>query len=284
MEHVRITPEGLFRVRWNSEVRKFRKSRVKRDRVFTALRDPCKIAKGTTLGDIFKMVASYPTLQDFIGQYSWCRDIEAFHYQAKMPAQRDTEVSSLVVRRCAIEHDDFGANFEFYGLGLQLDSDNKPIPDSEHTQTYSMSMTPMNEMAHLPIKIDRKVEVYKSFKYKKGQPYKLPEKMLEAKSYMTLLEVLDAIYWDISFYGGPQETAEFKQCMMNNIEAYERGEVKTISMDELKENLGLEQERPTSIVGAICSSDAFPENLAAAQEHFAQNQRTLDGIFEKLED
>ena len=65
-----------------SLLKKYKGKRCKKHKVFLHLRDRCEIEEGTTLQDIFNIVQKYPILKSFISQYSWCREIDAFHEQA----------------------------------------------------------------------------------------------------------------------------------------------------------------------------------------------------------
>ncbi|MFX7752004.1 hypothetical protein ABTK01_20340, partial [Acinetobacter baumannii] len=63
-----------------------------------------------------------------------------------------------------------------------------------------------SDLAHLPLKLDKELKI--TMWTKDGLDI-----IFEGDKEFTLLEVLDAIYWDISFRGGPRENAEFiRQC------------------------------------------------------------------------
>ena len=42
------------------------------------------------------------------------------------------------------------------------------------------------------------------------------------------MEVLDAIYWDISFMGGPADNREFIEDMKSRLDDYDSGEAEAI--------------------------------------------------------
>lgn len=228
MEHVRIETNGLFRIKWDSERRKYFKKRVRKNRIFTVMREICRLGKGVTLRNIFQMVDSYPFLKKFISQYSWCRDIDAFHQQAYLPTsvENDKEpVVKLAIERFPIDHE-ISISSDFLGYG--------PSDEQGKFIRYSLSMTPMNKFAHLPIVLDANIEIQK--KWKIGTPV-THEVLRKGKAHYSLLEVLDAIYWDISFYGGPEETEALKCKMTADMEAYRRGELETFPIDELLQKI-----------------------------------------------
>lgn len=52
-----------------------------------------------------------------------------------------------------------------------------------------------------------------------------------------MLEILDAIYDDISFHGGPAENAAFIEQMKDTVEKIKSGEIKTVPIDEVFKDL-----------------------------------------------
>jgi hypothetical protein len=57
-----------------------------------------------------------------------------------------------------------------------------------------------------------------------------------------LLSILDAVYWDISFYGGPQEAEEFKEELCRRVDEIKSGEAKLIPFEDIKKEWGIEDE------------------------------------------
>lgn len=216
IEHVEISPEGLFKYKFINK--KFVSKRVKKSSVLAELRNTCKITTGTTLGQIFNVVDQYKMLKIFISQYSWCRAIDEFHAQAKEPINNENDeleqlthleinwhvetnsVSKKIKHPGGLRETtkciDFELSENFIGIG--------PIQDG--VQTYSISYSPMYELIDLPVIINEKFEVYEP--WQSGKP---AEKVLDSEKPFTLLSVLDAIYWDISFMGGPAENKDFME-------------------------------------------------------------------------
>ena len=243
--HVELSSEGLFVYKWHK--RRQIKKRVKKQSVCSQLRNSCKIAEGTTLIDIFNIVDSYRLLKIVISQYSWCREIDAFHAQANEfheIEEEDEKMSHLEIYhhvetnqsderikhpgglRERIKVVDFQTYPSFGGRGPE------PV-----NQNYSISYSPMWKLAHLPVKINEDFDVYTAFD---PSSKKKPEKVLTTKRDFSLLEVLDAIYWDISFMGGPDANAAFMCELDERVSEIKSGDVAGIPLEQLRKRLGME--------------------------------------------
>lgn len=241
-EHVEICPDGLFYYKWNGEKRKFIRRRVKKSKAVSYLRQPCKIIAGTTLGQFFEVIDKYKLLKLVISQYSWCHAIEEFHAQAKEPMRGEesnvdylevywhAEVESFTEKikhpgglREKIKSADFELSADFHGIGKS---------DENGFQQYSVSYSPMYDLADLPIILNEKFDVYEPWENKHNKD-NLPQKILESKRNFTFLQVLDGIYWDISFMGGPQDNLEFLEDLDDRMEAVNSGEIPLIPLDKI---------------------------------------------------
>jgi hypothetical protein len=263
-EFIEFTPKGLVVHKWDKKKKKSVAKRAKKLNIITHLRDRCEIAEGTTLKQIFETVDKYKFLKLVISQYSWCHHLEDFHAQAQEPQRRDDdtekidfleiyhhpEVHKFVenkkhpggVRERTVTVD-FDTDVGFHGIG--------PIPEGKeeeygNTKTigYSVSYSPMWELADLPVKLNKQFDVYEPFvlgQHKRDNP---PKKLLTATREFTLLEVLDAIYWDISFMGGPADNADFLEDISEKVEQIKNGEIPLIPMDKVIDLPQQEGEEP----------------------------------------
>jgi hypothetical protein len=163
--------------------------------ILRQLRCACEIAPNTTLLDIFNGLDQDPVLRGLIGMYTWNSHIKGFHEQSRLPRLAENpdenELISLIIS--------FRVNIrsEPDSRGVQCDSDLSAM-SSDGTR-YSISCSPMNSVAHLPVLLE-KAEVYMDHKLIGSYPY-----------CYSLLEVLDAIYFDIGFYGGPSENDALRE-------------------------------------------------------------------------
>jgi len=251
-EHIEFTPNGLVLHKWNSSKRKFVRKRPKKLSIITHLRSRCEIAEGTTLKQIFETVDKYKFLKLVISQYSWCRQLDEFHAQAQEPQRFDPddtdpleylelyhhpEVHKLTekkkhpggMRESTITVD-FDTSVGFHGIGpAKEDMKSAALPDGN--KNYSVSYSPMWKLADLPVRLNKTFDVYEPFDT--NNPKKRPEKLLTATREYTLLEVLDAIYWDISFMGGPEDNANFIEQMNETMDQIKSGQVPMIPIEQV---------------------------------------------------
>jgi hypothetical protein len=215
---VKIEKTGLFKYEYSGDLKKEVRTRVKKSRVWTELREACEIGEDVTLLDLFRVVSQYKALTVFLSQYSWCRHIEAYHAQAEEPtinaSDSETELSYLEIF-WATQYNSYknktwlDINSELHAFG--------PAPQTKDYGdlagkiiSWSVSCSSMAEIACLPIKLNTKVLFANHTT--KGEP------VLESTREFTLLEVLDAIYWDISWHGDPQQKNEFRDFLKESVE------------------------------------------------------------------
>lgn len=170
MSRVIIRKSGLFEVEWDGERRVNVLRRVKRSRVLSKLRLECKLAKDVTLIDIFRMVASYPTLKRFIAEYSWCWCIDELHAQAEEPIRTEDDERPIdylvvswstsykadrVINRNKTKSGYFNNGLDFRGVGtVQSDQAVEGLKKGDLIENYSVSMTPMYDIADCPVRLD----------------------------------------------------------------------------------------------------------------------------------
>lgn len=245
-EHIEITINGLVFHKWDSETRKYTSIVPDKMNIITYLRARCEIAQDATLKHIFKAVAEYDFLKLVIAQYSWCKQIDEFHAQAKEEAKSKIEESEIIDYLEIYHHPeihkivenkkhpgglrekiitiDFDTSASFHGIGHVRDGSKI---------NYSVSYSPMWELADLPVKLNKTFDIYQPFDPYKHNKDVQPEKIMSATREFTLLEVLDAIYWDISFAGGPSNNAEFLENMTKTVDDIKSGKVSLIPFEEL---------------------------------------------------
>ena len=218
-DYVKLTKHGIVSYEWNPETRTYVPSRRGSNNI-PNLRLRCEIDEDVTLGDVFNAVQADPDLMEFIAQYSWCSAIEKFHAQARRPyVEKDVAEEDRITHLEIMPHAEFWQNKEtdperFEGINMHFSG------VSSNGTSWSMSCTPTNEMAHLPVKALPKIRFDKSFQLERESLYS-----------MSLLEVLDAIYWDISFHGGPEENEEFIEMLKGRMDEIKSGEATTVPVD-----------------------------------------------------
>jgi hypothetical protein len=190
---IRITKDGLVSYNWNPETQSYPEKLITPESdVFACLREACTIGAGVTLGDIFRLVGGLPRLLDFMASYSWCRAIREFHDEALLPRPEkdDSVLKYLEISMGAdLDSGDYEEGLDFYGVGE---------PDEQGATRYSVSLKPMNNLAHLPVMLKDTITIMKGMEVTVRAPYSF-----------TLLQILDAIYDDISFHGSPEMVKAF---------------------------------------------------------------------------
>jgi hypothetical protein len=184
--------EGLKRVDYEPKTQKYVERLVDDPTIY--LRYDCHFATGYTIGDLCKFVYGNEELKRFIARYSQCRDIEAFHKEL-------TEVEPC---------DDLDA-VELYWQATVFDAGSENSFDAAarmhgckgEENWYGLDFRSLGEIAHLPIKPNTEFNVYGN-----GETARL---LLSSSREFTLLEVIDALYWEISFSGGPEDRNRMAQ-------------------------------------------------------------------------
>jgi hypothetical protein len=259
-DKLKFTKDGLRAYTLNSEARRAAKKRgecVKDESRFydecvpdehgilSHLRTGCDIEDGVTLLDFFRAVDKYELLKLFVAQYSWCRDLDVFHKEAERPPLRlyredEPEPDKLsyleIFRRAALKKYGPDEWVDFHGIG----EGREEYGTAGKTQAYSVSCTPMYDLARLPLRLNRRCE------FRDERDRRNVRVLWAGDTQFTLLDILDAVYWDISFYGGPEDNAEFLSSMRERVEEIESAQAEgrpiCKQFDRMEEKLGESEE------------------------------------------
>lgn len=199
--------------------------------------NPIYVDEDVTLGDVFKFVENNEVLKNFIGNYSWCWQIDDFHKQAKEVCEnpREDKLWNFVINRSIDFHDkeelsdwicyspDFGAIGDLSAEEQKwLIEGKRPKSEWPNHTNYGVGMSHMGELVDLPFTLDEDLVFTwydKDYKQKKSK---------KVRMWYTFLDFLDSIYWEISFYGGPDQSQGLKAEIIDEIktikEALARGE------------------------------------------------------------
>ncbi len=226
-DKVIIRQKGFYRVDWIGELRRNVISKIKKEKILSCLRCEVEVEESVTLADVMKLVRDNKNLTKFISQYSWCKSIDKFHERLDLKPKIDEndDIDYLEVYQCFFLNTYEDKTFvdkgcAFHGVGRKIiESLNRP----EH---YSMSLTDLEDMMALQVKINENFQIFKDH-----------EIICECKQPITFLEFLDAIYWDISFHGGPEENEAVKEDLNERLESIKNGTEELIPMDETMDRL-----------------------------------------------
>jgi hypothetical protein len=244
---VKITKNGFIDIKWNGDTQEY-EDKI-RDTYVSCLRKEVEIEEGVTLKDIFTAVEKDELLKSFISMYSWCRDMDQFLAQIKQPvSEPDTgdKIDYLEVywdaevwtyKKHKKEQLDPSVDFYtgFHGWGQVTTEEQKKMYGDTDKIAYSVSCTPMYVLADLPIKVNTDIEIHHIDETSKTYPHSMT--LFKGKREFSLLDFLDAIFWDISFYGGPSEAAAFLGKMQKTVEGIKEGTVETFPWEDVKKEL-----------------------------------------------
>jgi hypothetical protein len=251
-EKVTLTPDGLMVAQWNPDTEEQEEELMEATdpTVLSHLRTYCEIDPDTTLWHIMDFVRKSEVLTFLISQYTWCSNIDDFHNELDKPAIIDEndkmdhlEVCWAVDYLKTSNYTNFGMTPEFHGVSLPLTAEDQAAASAEsgfeqavgRIEKYSVSASPLNQFAHLKLVLNAKVEVYRLKKHPKLKNYKL----LTSECDFSLLDIIDSIYFDISFHGPPDQRDKFVEELKEQVEELDLGLVELIPMDEVFEDLGI---------------------------------------------
>jgi hypothetical protein len=116
-----------------------------------------------------------------------------------------------------------------YAIGSsQVDDSNVPVPAT--VGEYAIGCASMGALADLPVLLDEQVTAYES-----GAQGRTA---FRCRSPFSLLEILDAVYREISFYGGPnqiQEMRDMSERVARRIDG-RNGTEETIPLEDVLKN------------------------------------------------
>lgn len=153
----------------------------------------------------------------FLEEWSWC-DLNAFHTEARKPAPVASDLSYIEIAKY-FEWDEHAAQetIDVSGIGE---------PDEHGMTHYGLDFTPVNQLVHLRVRLRPEMEIRKDRK-----------KLGEAPCAFTLLDVLGEIYFEISFYGSPEDRDRQNAELQESLRDLEEGRATLIPCNPQKDLL-----------------------------------------------
>jgi|SRR5579871_444097 len=208
-DKVHITNRGIQALKWDSDVRQYVEQKI-RSAVYV-LRCACHIDADVTLGDVFRGVEQDSELARFLEQWSWC-NVEAFHAEARKPVTPASDLSYIEIAKY-FEWGEHEAQETIHVSGIGE-------ADENGVTHYGLDFTPVNELVHLPVRLRPQMEIHKDHK-----------KLGEAPCTFSLLDVLGEIYWEISFYGSPEDRDREGAELQESVREVEEGRATLIPLN-----------------------------------------------------
>jgi hypothetical protein len=182
---------------------------------FCAVRVKSKLA--ITLADIFRIVEQDPELARFLRVWAWC-DLDAFHQEARKPGGRASDLHYIELAKY-FEWDETEAHETIHVSGVGG-------PGEHGDNRYGIDFTPVNELAHLPVRLNPRTDIHRDHK-----------KVGDAPCDFSVLDVLGEIYWEISFYGSPT-TRDVKRAEIDeSVREIEEGRAELIPWESVEKEL-----------------------------------------------
>ena len=232
-DSVKFERDGLYAYKWDGDLRQDVVTKVTPDGCLKELRCACYIGDGVTLLDIFRTVKNLPPLKEFLCHYSWCWAMDEFMAQIEEPMREDEPAIEYMEVYWDFDADKFqgettcSLSTGFHGIGFEGKGEHRhPSTNRVH---WSCSCTPLYEIADCPVRLNEEVEVREPRDLDDKHPKPMEPTLFKAKCCFSLLEVLDAIFDDISFYGGPAEARELIEEINEIKDAY--GDVEAIPLE-----------------------------------------------------
>lgn len=177
-----LKKNGLARVDYNPDLKS--NVEVLVDNPMVYLRFDCKIEPDVTVGDICDFVRRHQGLKDFISCYSHCKDIDAFHEE--LVDEKPCDYLDVI---------------EFYWSG-SVNEDEVEYAARMHglngsSDVYGLDFCTLGSIKHLPVRLNSEFKLYDTGSH--------DETRFSGKKEFSLLQILDSLYWEISYYGSPQE-------------------------------------------------------------------------------
>ena len=189
------------------------------DRTLSFLNEPVAIAAGVTLGDLLRAVSADELLTGFVGAYAHCTAIDEFHAEAARPfaPEPGSALVALEVSRHVRLHwhafdfsDDERSVRDGDGV-WRIVKVPKAVPYyelhghcdfsgiDETGRPYAIEFTPLDQLSGLPLRLQEEAAVTVD----EQESADVRSTTYRARTTFSLLELLEAIYYEISFCGTP---------------------------------------------------------------------------------
>jgi hypothetical protein len=186
-----------------------------------------------TLRDVFRLIDGdgVEFLEAVIGER-----ISPLLEEARTPPGSE-DVARIAFLRVYNAHEDAVLRREFDGWGAwdePYDGAWERHPDSPRAGPISVSLTPVNQLLDVPLRYDPELV----FRNQQGaEEYR-------ARIDINLIEFLKAIFYDLTFYGSPNERDEMREELRRRVDEIDRGEAELIPADQVFERLRERRRRP----------------------------------------
>jgi hypothetical protein len=182
--------------------------------------EPCDLAQDITLKDIFLLLNTELKIFDAV-LGNWCEEFvkEGLSGEGKpyTGEYNPEEIEYLQLSKYMWIDSDLSYGLErpdFGGVGFELKEEWDGWSKGDRI-SYGISFSPTQDLINLPVKLDRTLIIYNE----NPASGRYHETIAEYENItFTLGDILNGIIWEISFNGGPEKKADFKQQLLNYVD------------------------------------------------------------------
>lgn len=201
--------------------------------------EPIASIDGWTLGDLMFFIEPMGAI---LGEMALCR-FDKFIAEMKKPVEDESEFVNnieyiMVSRNVALDDGVINEYCDVYGgndtiTDEQIQADFEANGHTELSNRYGIGMTSINRLANKPLRIDDSFVVREELMVT-NDPTK---EVFRARKPFYLLDVIWAILWEISFYGGPEERDEMAEELDRRVQSIKDGTAETVPLEEVMARL-----------------------------------------------
>lgn len=206
------------------------------DKLPSALHYVCELEEGVLFKDILLLVrANLDFLSPILSfDPQIIKDLVNEGFEEPDDKSRDlwhleTYWRASIVNYSFDETPELYINPSFHGIG-------DPTIEGKDSEQYALDLTPLNNMAHLPVRINNNLDVLDERKTEQDN-FQFGNVLVKVTKDFSLFEFLYAIFYELSFHGGPQSRNKAKEDLLVNVKSIEDGTADLIPWDVVRERL-----------------------------------------------
>lgn len=248
MVGVVLKPDGLYTKHWLPDEGVYELHPLVGDRYWEACHHTLETEGDLRFGDFFRALELLDTrVLQALGRRAHC-DVMAFLREAQEEPSEPTKSDGLEIVELVLERrvtlwepgkrKKLGHKEEYVDFGAK-----GHIFEEGHDPFYGnigVSFTPMYQLVLLPLHVNEEVEIWRCSDDAR-------EAIGTYKQAFTLDEVVHAVLWEISFYGGPEARQEVKEKLTADITDIREGRATLTPFEDIKKEMGWDfEETPDS--------------------------------------
>lgn len=198
--------------------------------------DPLELAPELRLRDLFGLFEQCPALLP-VYRRLYAEELSAEAALGPVPEAEKSDLLFLELKQAwhydshAREYSDV-RRLDLSGVGEKPEDDEYCMPDKDGLVRYSLIGCPLRPMLNLPLRLKTEVGIYEADRYSTRSSQQVNTVRC---SDLILGDLLQAVLWDMTWFGLPEAAQEFIEEMVESNE--EPGNWEPLDIDELMERL-----------------------------------------------